>query len=330
MNKIIVTIILLLSISSIAMANQEKLVVYTYDSFASEWGPGPSVEKSFEKLCKCDLEFIGMDSSIGILGRLKLEGKKSEADIILGLDTNLLAAARDTNLLSDHGADLSKINIPVKWDDEMFLPFDWGHFAFVYDRMKLASPPQSFEELIKSDNNLRIIIQDPRTSTPGLGLLLWVKSIYGEKANIIWEKLSPKIVTVTKGWSEAYGLFLEGEADMVLSYTTSPAYHILAEKDDKFASANFKEGHYLQIEVAAITANTKNPELAKKFMKFILQDEFQNIIPTTNWMFPVTDVQVPDIFNKINQPETTFLYPSIEVEKNRAEWVSEWRKSLIK
>ena len=76
MNKIIVTIILLLSISSIAMANQEKLVVYTYDSFASEWGPGPSVEKSFEKLCKCDLEFIGMDSSIGILGRLKLEGKK--------------------------------------------------------------------------------------------------------------------------------------------------------------------------------------------------------------------------------------------------------------
>ena len=330
MNKIIVTLILLLSIFSKAMANDEKLIVYTYDSFASEWGPGPSVEKSFEKLCKCDLEFIGMDSSIGILGRLKLEGKKSEADIILGLDTNLLAAARDTNLLSDHGADLSKINIPVKWDDEMFLPFDWGHFAFVYDRMKLASPPQSFEELIKSDNNLRIIIQDPRTSTPGLGLLLWVKSIYGEKANIIWEKLSPKIVTVTKGWSEAYGLFLEGEADMVLSYTTSPAYHILVEKDDKFASANFKEGHYLQIEVAAITANTKNPELAKKFMKFILQDEFQNIIPTTNWMFPVTDVQVPDIFNKINQPETTFLYPSIEVEKNRAEWVSEWRKALIK
>jgi ABC-type thiamine transport system substrate-binding protein len=32
----------------------------------------------------------------------------------------------------------------------------------------------------------------------------------------------PKTVTVTKGWSEAYGMFLDGEADMVLSYTTSP------------------------------------------------------------------------------------------------------------
>ena len=38
-------------------------------------------------------------------------------------------------------------------------------------------------------------------------------------------------MTVTKGWSEAYGLFLEGEADMVLSYTTSPAYHLIAEED---------------------------------------------------------------------------------------------------
>lgn len=39
-----------------------------------------------------------------------------------------------------------------------------------------------------------------------------------------------KTVTVTKGWSEAYGLFLKGESDLVLSYTTSPAYHIIAEK----------------------------------------------------------------------------------------------------
>ena len=47
----------------------------------------------------------------------------------------------------------------------------------------------------------------------------------------IWAGLADNIVTVTPGWSEAYGLFLEGEADMVLSYTTSPAYHLIAEED---------------------------------------------------------------------------------------------------
>ncbi|MBQ4797209.1 thiamine ABC transporter substrate-binding protein, partial [Pectobacterium versatile] len=78
--------------------------------------------------------------------------------------------------------------------------------------------------------------------------------------------LAAKTVTVTKGWSEAYGLFLKGEADLVLSYTTSPAYHLIAEKKDSYAAANFSEGHYLQVEVAAQLAGSKNPQLAARFL----------------------------------------------------------------
>ena len=65
-----------------------------------------------------------------------------------------------------------------------------------------------------------------------MGLLLWIKSVYGDKAIDYWRELQPKILTVTKGWSEAYALFLDGEADMVLSYTTSPAYHLIAEENE--------------------------------------------------------------------------------------------------
>jgi thiamine transport system substrate-binding protein len=108
--------------------------------------------------------------------------------------------------------------------------------------------PGDFEALAASD--LKILIQDPRSSTPGLGLLLWVRRPMATEAGEIWEGLSDNIVTVTPGWSEAYGLFLDGEADMVLSYTTSPAYHLIAESDDSKAAAPFDEGHYMQIEVA--------------------------------------------------------------------------------
>ena len=83
------------------------------------------------------------------------------------------------------------------------------------------------------------------------------------------QKLAAKTVTVTKGWSEAYGLFLKGKAT-VLSYTTSPAYHMIEEKKDNYAAANFAEGHYLQVEVAARTAASKQPELAEKFLKFMV------------------------------------------------------------
>ena len=70
--------------------------------------------------------------------------------------------------------------------------------------------------------DIKVIYQDPRTSTPGQGLMLWMKSVYGDEAPTAWAHLAKKTVTVTKGWSEAYGMFLDGEADMVLSYTTSP------------------------------------------------------------------------------------------------------------
>jgi thiamine transport system substrate-binding protein len=136
--------------------------------------------------------------------------------------------------------------LPVDWTDPTFLPYDWSWFAFVYDRTKIDTVPADFEALAASD--LKILIEDPRSSTPGLGLLLWVKAAYGDRAAEIWKGLADNIVTVTPGWSEAYGMFLEGEADMVLSYTTSPAYHLIAEGDDSKAAAPFAEGHYLQVE----------------------------------------------------------------------------------
>ena len=33
-----------------ASSRQNEVVVYTYDSFVSEWGPGPEIEKAFEHL----------------------------------------------------------------------------------------------------------------------------------------------------------------------------------------------------------------------------------------------------------------------------------------
>ena len=101
------------------------------------------------------------------------------------------------------------------------------------------------------------------------------------------------MLTVTPGWSEAYGLFTKGEAPMVLSYTTSPAYHRIAESTDRYKAAGFSEGHYMQVEVAGITTTgAKNP-LARRFMEFMLSPAFQDAIPETNWMFPAAATSKP-------------------------------------
>ena len=122
----------------------------TYDSFTSEWGPGPAVEKAFEEHCGCDLRFVTGGDGAALLARLQLEGATSEADVVLGLDTNLTAQARATGLFAPHGAPAATA-LPVAWQDDLFLPYDWGWFAFVYDTSRTAMPPEDFRALGDSD-----------------------------------------------------------------------------------------------------------------------------------------------------------------------------------
>jgi thiamine transport system substrate-binding protein len=311
-----------------AVAQTPELTVYTYDSFVSDWGPGPAVEAAFEETCGCDLTFVSAGDGAELLARIKLEGARTEADVVLGLDTNLTAAAAETGLFAPHGRDVPELAVAAEWADPVFLPYDWGYFAFVYDNTKLTAPPQDFRALAESD--LSILIQDPRSSTPGLGLLMWVKAAYGDEAPAIWEALSDNIVTVTPGWSEAYGLFLDGEADMVLSYTTSPAYHLIAEEDATKSAAAFAEGHYLQIEVAGKIAGADEPELADQFLDFMLGDAFQSIIPTTNWMFPAVTpaAGLPEGFETLIAPEKALIIDAAEAPSVRDVALEEWRAAL--
>jgi thiamine transport system substrate-binding protein len=306
------------------------LTVYTYDSFVTEWGPGPQVKEAFEAECDCTLSLVAAGDGAALLARLQLEGNRSEADIVLGLDTNLTARAKATGLFAKHRREAQAFDIPVVWDDTTFLPYDWGYFSFVYDNTKLENAPESFEELADMPEAFKIVIQDPRSSTPGLGLLLWVKATYGERAPEIWANLAPHILTVTKGWSESYGMFLEGEADMVLSYTTSPAYHIFAENDETKSAALFKEGHYMQIEVAGKLAATDQPELADQFLAFMVSDKFQTVIPTTNWMYPAVKPKggLPDAFNTLITPTNSLVLAEDKVETIKKEALQEWLTAL--
>ena len=316
------------TLSTIASASDRALTIYTYESFTAEWGPGPAIKKGFEEQCgDCTIEFVALDSSAGILNRVQLEGSNTRADVVLGLDTNLMAIAQDTGLLAPSGVDTSDLSLPIEWTSDTFVPFDYGYFAFVYDTEVLVEPPTSFEALIDAPESVKIIIQDPRTSTPGLGLLLWLKSVYGDDAGRKWEALQPRILTVTKGWSEAYfSLFLNGEAPMVLSYSTSPGYHMEIDKTDRYQAAAFDEGHYLQVEVAALLKRSPNQQLGKEFLSYLTTKEAQSSIPLGNVMYPVIDLEdeLPASFNKLIEPASTHILSPEMVRDNRKLWISEW------
>ena len=308
---------------------RQSLVVYTYDSFNSDWGPGPQLEKAFENICDCDLKFVTAGDGAALLAKLRLEGNKTKADVVVGLDTNLLQSAKDSGLFSPHNLNIS-LDLPIAWRDETFMPFDWGYFSFVFDKRKTTNIPKSFEELAKSD--LKIAIQDPRSSTPGLGLVLWIEKLYDIESKTFWRQLADNVVTVTPGWSEAYGLFIEGEVDGVLSYTTSPAYHKVAENDNTKVAAIFDEGHLMQIEVGAILEKSEKKQLAADFLAFMTSSEAQSIIPTTNWMYPAKqpDIELPAAFKEgLSEIEPIYLDPNTaRTLKDSA--IEVWKRELRK
>jgi len=311
-------------------ADLPTLTIYTYSSFTQPWGTAPKIKKIFEEANHCHLKFVTTTTSIGTLRKVQLEGKRTQADIVLGLDTSLISMAKKTNIFVKHDVNLSKMSLPFGYNDSYFVPYDYNYFAFVYNSDKLKSPPTSFEALANMPEDFKIIIQNPRSSTIGFGFVLWVQKIYADKAEEYWHKLSKHILTITKGWSEAYGLFLRGEADMVLSYTTSPAYHILEENRTNIKSAIFTEGHYGQIEVAGIVKYSKQKALANKFLSFMHSKAFATIIPTTNWSYPVVKTTLPDVYSQIHKPSKMLMLESETVEKNRNRYISIWRGAIHK
>ena len=323
----LVIIIFLISILSCSL-RAEKLTVYTYDSFVSEWGPGPIVEKIFEDKYEIDLQFIAVDSAATLLNKIILEGENTKADLVLGLDMNLFNAAEKSELFVSHNLKNinNKLTLPLNWESDIFVPYNYGYFAFVYNNKTLKNPPLSMEDLINK-TDARIVIQDPRTSTPGLGLLTWMKAIYGDSAQNKWSQLNKKIISVTKGWTDAYyNFFMAGEADILLSYSTSPAAHIMFEENYDISASTFKEGNYISVEFAGILNSSKNKQMANKFLDFMISDDFQKVIPGTNIMYPVIDVKMPEAFNKLEIPKLLQLDPK-DINDNKDAWINEWLNS---
>lgn len=307
LSLILISLLLLSGCSKKASVDEgraKEVVVYTYDSFISEWGPGPEIEKLFEEKTGLELTFVDCGDAVQVLSRAVLEKKNVQADVILGLDNNIAKKAEDEGILVSYKpADADKIisdEIRLQLGNEWTLtPYDFSHFAMIYDTLSEVPCPKSLDDLLDPVYEKKIILMDPRTSTPGLGFVTWTAAIYGDKTADYWKALKPNILTMAPGWSSGYGLFKKGEAPLVVSYTTSPASHIEYDNTDRYIAPVFEQGHPIQVEGAGILKGAKNRKGAEQFIDFLISEEAQSIIPLTQWMNPVNKtVVLPSCYEK--------------------------------
>jgi thiamine transport system substrate-binding protein len=318
-----------------ASAPLPKLVIYTYDSFASKWGPGPALEAKFSASCHCKIEWAVSEDGAALINRLRLEGKRATADLVIGLDASMMQVARDLDAFAPTNVGQTKeIKLPIAFDGlDLFVPFDFGVLAVMHDTQKMNNPPKSWAEFLRDEKwKNTLVIEDPRTSSVGQGLLFWYKLMFGSESNAKWGLLHSRVLTMAKGWTQAYGMFLKGEVPLVLSYTTSELYHRIMDKSDRYRALHFNEGHYVQVEVAGILKTAKNAALATDFLRLMLSPESQAKIATSNWMYPVLPMaKVPGLPKEfLNTPTPTkyLIMDPKEARAHRDQWVAEWQTAF--
>ena len=100
---------------------------------------------------------------------------------------------------------------------------------------------------------------------------------------------------MVNGWNEAYydefSAAGKGKRPLVVSYATSPAAEVFFAADPKPAeppTGNIlpAKGSFRQVEFVGILKGAKEPELARKFVDFMLGKAFQEDVPLQMFVYP--------------------------------------------
>ena len=315
------------------------LTISTYRSFMGHSGLGSVVFPLFEKKFHCHVRVLTLPDGGALLTRLELDSRRDQfpIQVVLGLDQYLWSRGRSH--LEDWGGWLPSGYSQVDSDFKLepgFLPYHYGALALIVDQKAIQarglSIPHSLSDLLAPQWARHLLLEDPRTSTPGMTFLLYTQAILGDSTADYWKRLRTQWLTLAPGWDSAYQLFLKGEAPAVWSYVTSQAYHEAQGEGARYRAVLFDEGQPDQVEGAALVKGSfqseKQRALARSFLEFLLSPEVQKLIPHHSWMMPVLILaaDLPEDFQKLPRPKRR-IWPVRDPESIRQSLES-WRKSV--
>ncbi len=308
----------------------DELVIYSYGSL-----PGTlrrAIQSHFEEQYGVEVDLQRIGETGAVYTQLYLERNNPQADVVIGLDATYLPRIEADNLLEPYRpAGLEHVDSDLLIDPQFrAIPFDHGHITLNYDSRALRNPPASWDELLEPRFENGIIMLHPGTSSPGRNFLLYTIAVFGEDGYLdYWRALRPNILTVTAGWSDGYGLYTQGEAPMVVSYETSPAYHREFEETDRYDVLLFDDAAYLQIELAGIVRGARNRLNAERLMDYLLSDEFQQLIPLSQFMYPVHGgVELPQAFLDGPRAADSVSLDADLIAERFQDWLADWEEVM--
>lgn len=318
----------------------DELVVATYSSFldAPSISPGEWIKEEFESRFDARLIWQSPPQEVNHYIQRKQEDVPIEADLYLGLNVDELVRV-DENLddpLFETAPELAgseSIRPGLAFDpDDRAVPFNTGYICLVYDSTETEAP-YTFDGLLEDEHSDDLIVQNPGTATTGRAFMLHTIDRYGEDGFLdFWSDLQDNGVTILGSWNDAYGAWMEGEAPMVVSYSTDQVFAAddgadLAEHQIRFLN----DQAYANPEGMAIFADAVAPTLAEEFMEFVLEPEIQGEIAEQNVVFPATeDADLPEEYDVLaHEPPEAVTFGYDELQGSIEGWIDDWEAEMV-
>jgi len=321
---------------------EKTITIMTHDSF----NVSKEVVANFEKESGITLRFLKSGDAGAALIQAILSKGNPLADLFFGVDNTFLSRALDADIFEPYASPLlADIPTHLKLDKEnRLLPVDYGDVCLNIDKEWFAKnkriPPTDLADLIKPEYKALTVVENPATSSPGMAFLLATIGSFGEDGFLdFWKELRANEVIVANGWEDAYyGHFTsasKGDRPIVVSYASSPPA-VVYYSEKKLTEAPTKavvtaNSAFRQIEFVGILKGTKEPELARKVVDFMLSVPFQEDIPLQMFVFPANSkAKLPEVFVKyaVEADQPAAVSPKAIV-KNREAWIEAWTNTVL-
>ena len=337
----------LLAIAGLAMAacggdEKKTLTVITHDSFALN----EELIREFEAEHDVTVKLLAKGDAGAMTTSLVLTKDRPEGDVVFGVDNTFLSRALDAGVFEQYEPPLLK-GVPAEIRGEgggFVTPIDYGFVNFNYDIAELKErglePPRTLEDLAEARYRGLTVVENPASSSPGLAFLVATVAYFGESRYLEWwRSMRENGLVVVDGWETAYYTNFSlngGEQPIVLSYATSPAFEQLfadPPRDDA-PTANIlpAKGVFRQIEYAGVIKGTKQRELAREFIDFLLSVPVQEDIPAQMAVYPVNpEAKVPEAFSRFSEVKVAVAEVGAgEIAANRQKWIDEWTRVVLR
>lgn len=324
-------------------ANNE-LVIMSHDSF----NIGEEVIAAFEAANDATVVLLPAGDTGFALNRAILEKGNPSADLFYGVDNTYLGRALDEGIFQEYESPNLEF-VPERFHmdpSNHVTPIDYGYVNLNYDKAYLEEnglqPPTSLEELTQEQWRGKLAVENPATSSPGLAFLIATVSYFGEDDGYdyrdFWADLRANDVAITDGWETAYYTNFSkngGDQPLVVSYATSPAAEFIFSEtpleEPPTGNILFDRSVFLQIEGMGVLEGADSPLLARKFIDFALELQFQEDFPDKMFVYPVNrDATLPDFWRFAEEPAVPSDIGPDEIGEKREAWIEAWTQVMLR